>query len=132
MNKQELFDAMKGRISMTAIQEYSGEYQIIGKFGMVSWMDDYWDIWITGVHHGKELSQRKVNSLARRINDRVKVGFQELTGESCGNVPDSEGAFICAVLLGARRKRKASVETLARLRKTQFQEQPAREVSRNE
>lgn len=120
MTKQELFDAMKGRISITAIQEYSDEYVIYGKFGMVSWLDGVWDIWITGVHHGKELSQRKVNSLARRINERVKVDFQELTGESCGNVPDAEGAYISAVLLGARRKRKSSINSLANLRKTQF------------
>jgi len=125
MTKQELYDAMGGRISIKSIGEYSDEFVIIGKWGMVSWMDDYWDIWITGVHHGKELSQRKVNSLARRIEERVKTDFQELTGESTAMVADNEGAFISAVLLGARRKRKTSVETLARLRKHQFKSEKA-------
>jgi len=118
--KQELFDAMKGRISMTAIQEYSGEFQIIGKFGMVSWMGEYWDVYITGVHQKKELSQRKVNNLVSAISDSVGIDFMNASQESWGMVKDDEGAFLSAVLLGARRKRKDSTETLARLRKTGF------------
>ena len=118
--RQELYDAMGGRLSMIAIGEYSNEMQILCKFGLVSWMGDYWDIWITGVHNDAELTQRKVNSLSRRISQRVGIGFQELTGEAIGKVRDNEGAFICALLLGARRKRKSTPEQLANLRKNQF------------
>jgi hypothetical protein len=116
MTKQELFNLMKGRISMSSIREYSGEYVLFGKFGIVSFMGDYWDIWVTGVHRGKDLSQRKVNSLSRRISASATCEFQELTGESEARVPDSEGAYIAAVLLGVRRKRKASVKQLEALR----------------
>ncbi len=38
MTKKELYEAMDGRISMASIGEYSDEYQILGKYGMVSWM----------------------------------------------------------------------------------------------
>ncbi len=120
MNKQELFNAMGGRISMTSIGEYSGTFQIIGKFGMIEWMDDYWDIWITGFHKGKELGTGKVNNLCRAIFDSVGMRCEKLAGEAYGKAKDNEAAFICAVLLGARRKRKDSIETLARLRKSNF------------
>ena len=60
MNRKQLYEAMGGRISKTSIGEYSNDIVILGKFGIVSWMDDYWDIWITGVHHEKELSSKKV------------------------------------------------------------------------
>jgi len=43
---------------MVSIGEFADEYQILGKYGMVSWMDDYWDVWITGIHHEIELSSR--------------------------------------------------------------------------
>ncbi len=56
MTKKEIYEAMGGRISMSSIGEYSDEYQILGKYGMVSWMDGYWDVWINGL--GKDLSIR--------------------------------------------------------------------------
>ena len=115
-SKQEYFDAMKGRISKTSIREYSDEFVIQGKFGMVAWVG-YWDVWITGVHVGKELTQRKVNSLSRRIKEAAGTVFQELTGEAVGMAPDAEAAYLSAVLLGARKKRRVSDATLANLRK---------------
>jgi len=120
MTKQEIFDLMKGRISMSSIQEYSDVYVIFGRHGIVSFMGKYWDIWVTGVHHGKELSQRKVNSLSRRITASVRCHFHELTGESEARVQDSEGAYLAAVLLGAKRKRKASVKQLEVLRRARL------------
>ena len=57
---------------MSSIREYSGEFQILGKYGMVSWMDDYWDVWVTGVHLDKELSTRKVKHLAEAIGPLAK------------------------------------------------------------
>ncbi|MCZ6897650.1 MAG: hypothetical protein O7D95_02925 [Betaproteobacteria bacterium] len=120
MNKQELFNTMNGRISMTSIKEYCGTYQIIGKFGMVEWMDDYWDVWVTAHHKGKELGTGKVNNLCQSIFDSVGIEMEKLSHEAIGKVQDNEGAFLCAVLLGSRRKRKDSIKTLERLRKTNF------------
>lgn len=106
---------------MSAIKEYSGEYVIQGKDGMVSWMGDYWDIWLTGIHKGKEFSQRKVNFTLKRIEGLVKSVDQELNGEITAKVQDNEGAFLVAVLLGARRKRKASPNSLKALRKARLE-----------
>jgi len=123
MNKQQIYDAMGERISMSSIAEYSGEYQILGKFGMVSWMGDYWDVWITGIHKGKELSQRKVKSLCRQIGDCVKCDFQELTREATTIVDTNDQAYLVACVLGARKKRQLSPELLEILRARGFGKQ---------
>jgi len=116
VTKQFLFDAMKGRISMSAIKEYSDENVIFGKFGIVSWMGDYWDIWITGVHQGKELGARKVNNLVSALPACVGEVDRKLKREATTLVRDDETAFQIAVLLGARKKRQVSPEELERLR----------------
>ncbi len=99
---------------MSSIREYSDEFQIIGKFGMVSWMGDYWDVWITGVHHGIELSSRRVKHLCERIKPLAKSIDTGLTCEATGVAKGNEEAYLCAVLLGARKKRIDSPETIAR------------------
>jgi len=114
MTKKELYEAMGGRISMSSIGEYSDEYQILGKFGMVSWMGDYWDVWITGVHLDKELSSRRVNHLCERIEPLAKSIDTELTCEATAVAKGNEEAYQIAVLLGARKKRIDSPETIAR------------------
>ena len=117
MTKQEIYNSLQGRLSITSIKEYSDEYVIFGKFGMVAPFDDGWDVWITGIHQGKELTQRKVNNLVSAISSKVGINLQNVNGESWGYVKDSEGAFLSAVLLGARRKRKVSPSSLINLRK---------------
>jgi hypothetical protein len=114
MTKKELYEAMGGRISMSSIRKYSDEFQILGKYGMVSWMGDYWDIWITGVHLDKELSSRRVKQLCEGLNPLAKSIDTELTREATGVVQGNEEAYLCAVLLGARKKRIDSPETIAR------------------
>ena len=116
MTKKELYEAMGGRISMSSIAEYSGEYQILGKFGMVSWMDVYWDVWITGIHHGIELSSRKVKHLAEALGPLAKSVDTKLYCEAIAVVTGNEEAYLCAVLLGARKRRKDTPETLAKNR----------------
>jgi len=116
MTKKELYEAMGGRISMSSIAEYSDEYQILGKFGMVSWMGDYWDIWITGIHLDKELSSKKVKHLCERIKPLAKSIDTRLTCEATAVALGNEEAYQCAVLLGARKRRKDTPETLAKNR----------------
>ena len=93
---------------------------MIGKFGMIERGDGYWNIGITGIHKNKELSTRRVNNLARAISASVGIEINKLSGEALGRVRDNEGAFLCAILLGVRRKRKDSVKVLSILRKSQF------------
>ncbi len=116
MTKKELYEAMGGRISMSSIGEYSDEYQILGKYGMVSWMGDYWDVWITGVHLDKELSSRKVKHLCERIKPLAKSIDTGFTGEATAVALGNEEAYQIAVLLGARKKRVDTPETLAKTR----------------
>ena len=116
MNKKQLYEAMSGRISMSSIGEFSDELVILGKYGIVSWMDDYWDIWITGVHHGKELSSKKVFYLCEAIKPLVKTLDTGLNCEAVGVALGNEEAYQIAVLLGARRKRVDTPETLAKNR----------------
>jgi len=67
---------------MVSIGEFEDEIQILGKYGMVSWMGDYWDVWITGVHLDKELSSRKVKHLCERIKPLAKSIDTGFTGEA--------------------------------------------------
>jgi hypothetical protein len=116
MNKKQLYDAMGGRISMSAIGKYSDEIVILGKFGIISWMDDYWDIWITGVHLDKELSSKKVFYLCSAIKPLVKTLDTELNCEAIGMCTCNEAACQIAILLGARKKRISSPKQLANLK----------------
>ena len=116
MTKKEIYEAMGGRISMSSIAEYSDEFQILGKYGMVSWMGDYWDVWITGVHLDKELSSRRVKHLCERIKPLAKSVDTKLYCEATGVAKGNEEAYQIAVLLGARKKRVDSPGTLAKTR----------------
>ena len=99
---------------MVSIGEFADEYQILGKHGMVSWMDGYWDVWITNIHHEIELSSRKVKHLCECIKPLAKSIDTKLTCEATGVVKGNEEAYQIAILLGARKKRIDSPETIAR------------------
>ncbi len=101
---------------MSSIREYSDEYQILGKYGIVSWMGDYWDVWITGIHLGKELSSRRVKLLCERIGPLAKSIDTAFTGEATAVAKGNEEACQIAVILGARKKRVDSPETIAKTR----------------
>ena len=101
---------------MSSIGEYSDDIVILGKFGIISWMDDYWDIWITGVHRGKELSSKKVFYQCEAIKPLVKTLDTGLNCEAVGVALGNEEAYQIAVLLGARKKRVDTPETLAKNR----------------
>ena len=102
---------------MTSIGEYSGELMIKGKYGMVSPDNGKWDVFITGVHRGVELSQRRVKKLSLRIFELVGAEFIELTSESHARVQGNEAGFLCASVLGVRLKRRVSVKLIETLRK---------------
>ena len=116
MNKKQLYEAMDGRISMASIGKYSDEIVILGKYGIISWMDDFWDIWITGVHHRKELSSKKVFYLCSAIKPLVKTLDTELNCEAIGMCTCNDAAYQIAILLGARKKRNSSPKQLANLK----------------
>jgi hypothetical protein len=47
---------------------------------MVFWMDDYWDVWFSGLD--KELSSRRVKHLCERIKPLAKSIDTAFTGEA--------------------------------------------------
>jgi len=116
MTKKEIYTAMGGRISMVSIGEFADDYQILGKYGMVSWMDVYWDVWITGIHLDKGLSSRRVKHLCERIKPLAKLIDTKLTCEATGVVLGNEEAYQIAVILGARKRRVDTPETIAKTR----------------
>jgi len=101
---------------MVSIGKFEDEFQILGKYGMVSWMDGYWDVWITGIHHGIELSSRKVKHLAKALGPLAKSVDTKLHCEAIAVVKGNEEAYLCAILLGARKRRVDTPETLAKNR----------------
>ena len=101
---------------MVSIGKFEDEIQILGKYGMVSWMGDYWDVWITNIHSGVELSSKKVKHLARAIGPLAKSVDTKLYCEAIAVVTGNEEAYQCAVLLGARKRRVDTPETLAKNR----------------
>ncbi len=111
MTKKEIYEAMDGRISMVSIGEFADEIQILGKYGMVSWMGDYWDVWFTGLD--KELSSRRVKHLCERIKPLAKSIDTGLTCEATAVALGNEEAYQIAILLGARKKRVDTPETIA-------------------
>ncbi len=116
MTKKEIYEAMGGKISMVSIGEFEDENQIVGKYGMVSWMGDYWDVWITGIHLDKELSSRRVKHLAEALGPLAKSVDTKLYCEAIAVVTGNEEAYQCAILLGARKRRIDTPETLAKNR----------------
>jgi len=116
MTKKEIYAAMGGRISMVSIGEFEDEIQILGKYGMISWMDDYWDVWITNIHSRVELSSKKVKHLAEAMGPLAKSVDTKLYCEAIAVVTGNEEAYLCAVLLGARKRRIDTPETLAKNR----------------
>jgi len=81
---------------------------------MVSWMDDYWDVRITGLYHGMELSSRKVKHLAEALKPLAKSIDTGFTGEATAIVLGNEEAYQIAVILGARKRRVDTPETLTK------------------
>ena len=79
-------------------------------------MDGYWDVWITNIHSGIELSSRKVKHLVKALGHLAKSVDTKLYCEAIAVVPGNEEAYQCAVLLGARKRRKDTPETLAKNR----------------
>ncbi len=116
MTKKEIYMAMGGRISMVSIGKFEDDSQILGKYGMVSWMGDYWDVWITNIHSGVELSSKKVKHLAKAMGPLVKSIDTKLYCEAIAVVTGNEEAYQCAILLGARKRRVDTPETLAKNR----------------
>ena len=133
MNKQELFDAFDGKISKTAIQLLNDEYQIVGKFCRITFLDYgngvyAWDVWICNHKDiAKGLGQSKVHNIVSSLtgiprnqisldNPLVNGPHTVLNGEAVVWVGSTEIILKNLSLLGIRKKTQYSKEQLERMR----------------
>ena len=114
MNKQELYNACQGVISKLAINEYSGSWVIMGKWGMIEHMDDYWDIWCTGVHRGEVLGTKRVNILSEKLKSCITDIDTVFNNEWTGVCRDTSLIPFIAVCIGARKRKRYSPEDIAK------------------
>ena len=121
MRKQYYLDKVGDRISQLAIKQYSGDYVIMGKFGMIenigSQASPYWDIWVTGVHLGKTLSTKRVNKVVSSIKSLATGIDTTFNNEATAHCLDENNISALAVLLGARKKMKLTESQLANLKR---------------
>lgn len=125
MTKQELYDAFDGKISKTCLvddQTETGSYMIQGKYCWIQtafdYGDDVWNIFIcnpTDMHKG--LGLRKVRNIVRVLPKTcVKTAYRELNGEADMWVKGTEGILQNLKLLGIRKKRELSPESVVNMK----------------
>jgi hypothetical protein len=119
--KTDLFEFFDGLLSKSSIKQTDdGEWLARGKFGEISVMDDCIDVWLTSVHTGKELGQRKVNAILTRLPPNLEVDIDDCyVGEASFILPLDVGKddlMTIAILLGMRKKKVMSPESIAAAR----------------
>ena len=117
MKKQELYDVCQGQISMLAMKEYSGANVISGKFGMIEKVGDFYDIWVTGVHLGKELSMKRVRLVGAALKPLCHSFDTAFNNELTCLAKDENDLGALAKIIGARKKRRMSQSQLDNLAK---------------
>ena len=117
--QQYYYDACEGKISKKSIVQYSGDWVIMGKYGMIenlgSKTSPEWDIWVTGVHHAKVLSTKRVKSVLSSLKPYVKCVDTHFNNEATALCTSENSIALVARVLGARKKRELSAESLAKL-----------------
>jgi hypothetical protein len=118
MNKKELFNAFEQKISLKSIVKRNDEYVIVGKFCVIAPLgENRFDVWVCNpndLYNG--LGQRKVSNIAAKLFKSPCIGeFTELTGEGWGVVAGTEIILQNLKLLGIKKKRVDSPETVEKM-----------------
>jgi hypothetical protein len=119
--KTELFEFFDGLLSKSSIKQTDdGEWLARGKFGEISVMDDCIDVWLTAVHAGKEMGRRKVRAILTRLPPGLELDIDDCyNGEASFILPLDVGKddlMTIAILLGMRKKKVMSPESIAAAR----------------
>ncbi len=119
--KTSLFEFFDGKLSNSSIKQTDdGEWLARGKFGEISIMDDCIDVWLTAVHTGKEMGRRKVNAILTRLPPSLEVDIDDCyVGEASFILPldvAKSDLMTIAILLGMRKKKVMSPESIAAAR----------------
>lgn len=115
MNLRKIF---KEDVACSAFRVIDGELRIIGKFGQVSTIDDYFDIWFIKTETKPKLKLKSISPQKMAYIQKmfpVEGGLQVLTGEACYQTKDAEIVRQHLSLLGIKKKRKLSPETIKKM-----------------
>ena len=126
MTKSEIYEAFDQKISKIAIVERDGNYVIQGKWSIVEPIGRAFDVWICNpTDMTKGLGTRKVNNMLEAFQSHTRTPFHRLNGEAYTRVAGKEIILQNLDLLGIRKKRQYSDETL---RKTKERLKEARDA----
>lgn len=115
MTKTEMFNALGGLVSKTAIRLVDEEWRVVGKFCYISPTVGGWDVWICNPRNlTAGLTNKKVSYMLKNLRENGKI--RELDGEALGVV---QGGWLDASnlrVLGVRLKRQVSDENREKAR----------------
>jgi len=109
MNLRKIF---KNDVSSSAFNMIDGEIRITGKWGQISIISDYFDIWFIQPDL-QPLSHQKLTAI--RKNFPVDGELRILNGEAYTQTRDEASVRHALPLLGIKKKRKLSPETIKKL-----------------
>jgi hypothetical protein len=114
MNKQELYDAAGRYITRPSVHEVDGAWQIVGKWGVIEPIDDYFDVWVTNTENQvKPLSGLRFNGIMEKLkNLTVRGPFRTSDKEAWCRVSDLSEISMLAPALGIRKRPRISEASL--------------------
>jgi len=123
MTKNDLFEAAHQYVARIAIVMGDSGPKIVGKWGDIEPIEDYWDIWMHHKDLQKGLSGVRINRAAETLNNLpIKGPVRKLTGELWVQVPNLDDIAVIAPLLGVRKYRRpsaAQIEAFKTMRQNQ-------------
>jgi len=118
MNKRQLYQFFDKKITKQAIKNIDDEWQIVGKFCRVSVMDGLIDIWLCSPGDMVSgLSPMKLTYMLKGLKTSQEAKLTELDGEAYIQTRDKRDVLQNLSVLGIKRKRHVSEETVERLRR---------------
>ena len=117
MNKKEIFNAFDQKISKKCIVYRDTEYVIQGKYCVIAPIgNNNFDVWLCDPDPSQMLDQRKVRNIAANLFKSPRSeAFTELTGEGYGVVAGTELILQNLKILGLKKKRVDSPETVEKM-----------------
>ena len=110
MNLREIF---KNDVAKSAFKVIDGETRIVGKFGQISTIGEYFDVWFVGKDL-KPLSSLRLTNLEK--NPCTKEGLVRVDGEGWYQSMDVDRVRLTLPFLGVRKRKKISPEQMVILR----------------
>ena len=110
MNIRETF---KNNVASSAFKVVDGVTRITGKFGELEIIDDIYDVYFVGPNRAS-LTEHKITAIQKKLPENANL--IRLNGEAYLQTTDLELARQTLHLLGVRKKKQLSEETLQKMR----------------